>query len=56
MNTVCFGAAYTWPTINSLVEMRQPQPKKVVLEKLLVNKDVIKHAAQDENIWCIEIY
>lgn len=32
------------------------QPKKIVLEKLLVNKDVIRHAAQDENIWCIEIY
>ena len=32
------------------------QPKHVILEKLLQNKDVIKQAHTDSEIWCVEIY
>lgn len=32
------------------------QPKKVVLEKLLSNRNAIEQAGEDKNIWCLEIY
>jgi predicted nuclease of predicted toxin-antitoxin system len=32
------------------------QPKQVILDKLLQNHSVIEQAAQDKDIWCIEIY
>jgi len=32
------------------------QPKKVILEKLLLNHEVIINAHDDANIWCVEIY
>jgi predicted nuclease of predicted toxin-antitoxin system len=32
------------------------QPKRMILEKLMMNRDVIEHAYKDAEIWCIEIY
>lgn len=32
------------------------QPKKVVLEKLLVSRGEIEQAHKDAEIWCVEIY
>lgn len=32
------------------------QPKQVILDKLLVSRDVIEQAVSDSDIWCIEIY
>ena len=32
------------------------QPKKVILEKLLKNREVIEHSSVDDDVWCVEIY
>lgn len=32
------------------------QPKKVILEKLLINQEIILKAHDDSDIWCVEIY
>lgn len=32
------------------------QPRKVVLEKLLKNREVIERSANDDDVWCVEIY
>ena len=32
------------------------QPKKVILDKLLTNREIIKQALGDPDIWCVEIY
>jgi predicted nuclease of predicted toxin-antitoxin system len=46
-----------WPGPPLIVWMKcGNQPKKVILEKLLTNKDVIEYAHRDPNIWCVEIY
>ncbi len=32
------------------------QPKRVILSKLLENRDIIEKSASDPDVWCVEIY
>lgn len=32
------------------------QPKKIILDKLLKNREVIERSLDDDNVWCVEIY
>lgn len=32
------------------------QPKRVILDKLLQNRETIENAALDSDVWCIELY
>jgi len=32
------------------------QPRQIILNKLLDNREVIEKSAEDSNTWCVEIY
>ena len=32
------------------------QPRQIILEKLLQHQEIIKQAANDESVWCVEVY